>query len=50
MSSLSTNMINTLKTYLPEAQFADEPVSDLSIIVKKNQSVSIYHMFLSQPN
>jgi len=29
-SSLSRNMINTMNTYLPEAQFADESVSDLS--------------------
>lgn len=43
-------MINTMTTYLPEVQFADESIVDLSVIVKKNQAVSIYHMLPIQPN
>lgn len=34
ISSLSRNIINTINTYLLEAQLADESVSDLSIIIK----------------
>lgn len=35
MSSLSRNMIYMMNTYLPEAQFVDAPVSDLSVTVEK---------------
>lgn len=39
-------MINTMNTYLPEAQFADEPVSDRSITVKKKKLHYISMLFI----
>lgn len=44
---LPRNMINTMNTYLPEVQFADESIADLSIILKKKKAVT---MLLSQTN
>lgn len=46
MSSLSRNIINLKNTYLPEAQLADESVSDLSVIVKKKLSCKFYITFI----
>ena len=44
-------MINTMNTYLPEVQFADESIADLSIIVKKKKKKKIaVTMLLSQTN
>ena len=42
-------MINTMNTYLPEVQFADESIADLSIIVKKKKKRAVT-MLLSQTN
>ena len=50
MSSLPRNMINTMNTYLPEVQFADESIADLSIIVKKKKKKRAVTMLLSQTN
>ena len=41
-------MINTMNTYLPEVQFADESIADLSIIVKKKKKKSCNHVI--KPN
>lgn len=43
-------MISTMNTYLPEAQFADEPVSDQSITVKKKIKLYVHAFYTNQIN